>query len=493
MNSKSFITAIVFTFLFTTLKAQIIFTPTNDGGKYKLVTPKIPSQDYNGKTPFTRVFLETGNGAFLQFSTDDSLSQLFNKPWYFSENIRRQAVVQLNTFYDTTHRPPHASSFIFNPPVNNNGTNFQDHLYGAQYITITPSIATISPAKATIIPGDTMTLAITYKRIAQPELVPPNDSTIIAFYYNSPGVNNLFSPIDNTTQYNFNGTMVDAIRTHNLETLVNYAEIPSAIAAELDHKKSNFSKALYFKTPYVGNDAERNIFLSLAPNMNPADYNLSRSMTSVRAVVLDYRSSDLTKFDVGYFDQPFMVDFASRDPNYINVLPLSFKDRGSAINRKVDYQVHFENSGPGNANSIVVEVILPPGIRWESNSSNSFTCTIGGRLVRMVTGLVNVPPNTHPRLCYYSFNTATHSIRFEIINTDLKGSIESNGRNDRGDISFSLKTVSAENQNKIVSCMFSKVAIKFDLNLRVEGTFATRVGPGFPACSAEPFHSIDTQ
>lgn len=475
MNKKSFIVAIYLIILCANINAQIIFSPTDNGKKFRLVTPTIPQGSLNGNSPYTRVFLETGNGAFLHFSTADSASREFIMPWYFSSSNMVQPVVQLSRFYDTTRIPPLASSFTFNPPVDNSGTNFQSRLLGTQSVMITPSIAVTVPGPATIIPGDTMTLAITYKSIPVGELNPPNDRTIIAFYYNDPGITNLFSTISNNPQYNFSGTMVNAIRMHNSETIISYSAIPSQLRSQLDNYKGQFTQALYIRAPYSGNDIEKNIFLSLAPNANAADYTKLKSF--VRAVVLDYKSNNLNQFNIQHSDQNFDINFLSRDPNHITVFPLSFKNRQGAIDKRVDYHIHFENEGAGRASSIIIETEIPKGFRLPAIGVNLFTCTIGGRLISMVTGPIENVINSPQRLCHYAFDRSNNKIKFTIINADLKGTIEANGINDRGDIAFSLRTQNAPNQNSIKPCMFSKVSIKFDFNNPVINYFTTRVGP----------------
>jgi len=477
MTSKKLIPFIFLTVLFSSVKAQIIFTQTNNGSKYKLVTPAIPQGLLNGYMPFTRVFLETGNGAFMQFSTPGNASYEYNRPWYFAGDTTVHPVVQLSRFYDTTRIPPLASSFAFHPPVDNSGTNFQNHLSGNQSIQITPSIAVTTPGPATVIPGDTMTLAITYKRIQLGEFDPTNDRTIVAFYYNGPGISNLFSPIDNTTQYNFSGIMTNAIRVHNSE-IINPVDIPASIQYQLDQYKGSFTRVLYFRAPYNSSDAERNIFLSLAPNANPSDYTKLKS--SVRAVILEYKSSNLNQFNAQANDQVFDINFLSRDPNYMTVFPYSFKNKTAAIDKKVDYHIHFENIGAGPANKIIIEVDLPGGFQLPVSGENIFRCTIGGSIVSMIDGLVKqVQKPLVPRTCSYLFDRIHNKITFTISNADLKGTIESNGINDRGDITFSLRTPKAVNQNHISTCMFSKVSIFFDGQNPEVSYFTTRVGPNF--------------
>ncbi|MEO7308014.1 MAG: hypothetical protein ABIR78_07795 [Ferruginibacter sp.] len=382
--------------------------------------------------------------------------------------------MHLNTFYDTTRIPPLASSFVFTPPVDNSGTNYQSRLPGSQSIMITPSIA-ITPGPATIIPGDTMALAISYKAIQQPELEIPNDRTVIAFYYNASGINNLFSPVGATTEYNFGGTPTKAIRMHNTETIISLSSLPSQIQRKLKEYIGSFTQVLYINAPY--NSSEKNIFLSLAPNANPSDYTSLQSL--VKAVVIDYRSSDPSKYNVQVNDQYFGIDFTSRDPSYMTVSPFTFKNKASASDKKVNYNIHFENEGPGPAKSIVIEVEIPKGMRLPASGENIFTCTMGGRRATMVSGLTAHVINTYPKICHYAFDRSHNKITFTINDADLKGTVESNGVNDRGDIVFSLRTQGAGNVRYLNQCMFSKVSITFDSNPPVVSYFTTRVGPNF--------------
>ncbi|MEP7236656.1 MAG: hypothetical protein ABI685_02285 [Ferruginibacter sp.] len=474
MKRKNFITAVFFIILYTTGNAQITtFTSADNGHKYKLVTAPIPAQ-LDCCTPFTRVFLETGNGNFFQFSTSTNASEEFIKPLYFSNSSKVQPVVQLNTFYDTTRIPPLASSFIFIPPVDNSGTNYQSRIPNSQSILITPSIA-LTPGPATIIPRDTMTLAISYKAVHPAEIGILNDRTVIAFYYNASGITNLFSPIDAATQYNFSGTPTKAIRMHNAETIVSLSSLPSQIQGKLNENIGSFTQVLYISAPC--NSSEKNIFLSLAPNANPSDY--TRLQSYVRAVVIDYRSSDPSKYNVQYIDQYFGINFKSRDPSYMTVSPFTFKNKASAIDKKVNYNIHFENEGAGPAKSIIIEVEIPKGMRLPASGENMFTCTLGGRRATTVSRLTGHVMNTYPKLCHYAFDRSHNKITFTINDADLKGSVESNGINDRGDIVFSLRTQDAVNMRYLNSCMFSKVSITFDGNPPVVSYFTTRVGPDF--------------
>lgn len=474
MNSKSILTIILLMFFCSVTKGQITFEPSNNGTNFHLITPAIPNpMMINSRSiSFTRVFLETGNGAFLQFSTENNQQQEFTKPWYFINSISRQPVVHLNTYYDTTRRPPHLSSFRFTTPTDNTGTNFQTLLTGNQFIKITPSVLIASPDSGTIIPGDTMALAITYKNIPSSELY-TNDRTVIAFFYNDDNNTNVFSPINNATQYNFNGTMVNAIRLHNGESVVSPNTIPQQIRTQLDVYKGNLTQALYISAPYSGGN-ERNLFFTLAPNSNPADY--QRLATTVKAVLVDYKLNNLSKRLIDHAEQPFRVSFLSRDPNYITTSPFCFKDISSATNRNVDYNVQFENIGAGNAEKIVIEVTIPKGIQFPTTGTRLFECSIGDIPVSMTTGIVGVSFGKKERSCRYDLYPESRKIKFTISNADLKGSVEMSGINHKGQIKFKLKT--SLSRNTIRQCMYSTVSIKFDSNEVLKDICLTRVGCG---------------
>lgn len=477
MNSKSFIGAVVLIILYLSGNAQVTFTPVNNGHSFKLITPAINQGPY-GNIPFTRAFVETGDGGFHQFSTASNAVQQFIKPWYFSNSNPVQAVVQLNTYYDTTRIPPLSAAFSFTPPIDNSSTNFIPvRLPGSQSILLTPSADISNNGIQTIIPGDMITMAITYKAAQGAEFDFTTDRTIVAFYYNAPGVTNLFTPISGSTQFSFSGTPVNAIRVPFGESIVALSSIDPNIQTILSSYIGSYDQKLYFST--TTSISERNIFLSLLPNANPADYTKLKS--SVRAVVIDYLSTDLSKNRVRVYDQSFAIDFKSRDPNFLTVSPLTFKNRSSAINKAVNYKVHFENVGPGTASKIVIEVDIPKGFRLPVGGEKIYDCIVGGKEVRMLyqaPGTV-VVPSINDKVCIYSIDRAHNKFTFTISNADLKGSIESNRINDRGDITFQLRTQDAANAQFINMCMFSKVLITFDGNRPVGNYFTTRVGPNY--------------
>ena len=260
-----------------------------------------------------------------------------------------------------------------------------------------------------------------------------------------------------------------------LETIISLSSLPDQIQGKLNEYIGSFTQVLYISAPC--NSSEKNIFLSLAPNANPSDY--TRLQSYIKAVVIDYRSSNPSKYNVQHIDQYFGIDFKSRDPSYMSVYPFTFKNKASAIDKKVNYYIHFENDGAGTAKSIVVEVEIPTGFRLPPSGENMFTCTIGGRRATIVSGLTGHVQNTYPKLCHYAFDRSHNKITFTINDADLKGTIESNGFNDRGDIVFSLRTQDAGNMRFLKPCMFSKVSIKFDSNPAVVSYFTTRVGPNF--------------
>jgi hypothetical protein len=459
MNSKKKLTVIYFTLIatifITSSKAQLQLSYDNSNKSYSITIPEIPYQLIQGRTPYTKALLETGTGAFFTFQTSGRLEQTFSTSWYYNTNAIVQPIVSLYSFYDTFPPPKHGISFNFNPTPSSKTNPVQNILTTGQFIKTTNCIGD------TIIPNDTMTLAVTYKNSSSNSDGCSYNQSVIAVFYNSPDNTNLFAqvPTDNTT-YNFNGTAVKPLRKHNGETVTALSSMPSAIQSILNSSGGGFSKALYMTAPYISGGAERNFFMSLVPNPVPANY---QSQTgTVKAVLIDYNSSNPSNcYNGTSFSQIFEVSLTSRDPNSITIAPDLFPNLSSAVNKPIDYKIHFENEGPGRANRILIAASIPNGIQFPTSGEEIFICKIGDDEVAVVEGSQPLSVEKKNRSCTYRLDPINRKIYFSIINAQLSGTVGLKGKNNIGEISFSLKTNSNRNIPKTMS---SQVSVIFDDN-----------------------------
>lgn len=511
MNRKKKIFTIFFAaFLMISGKAQIPFSYNNSTKNFSITTPAIKSSGKGTQAPFkqatipfTRVFLETGNGAFFTFTTNtnDGIPgnqiKTFLQNWYFSPTKPvQQPLVQLNTYYDTTRIPPMTTSIANFNPQRSTSTNppSQIPLAAHEFLRITPSTSTV-------IPGDMMTIALTYKNSSNE--IPSYNKSLLVFYYNGLENPNIFYSVPVGTgavPYQFGGVSVPALRKHNNESILSDAQIaqlPGALISKLNTMNPGYGRAIYISVPYDPSINERNVFLSLSPNTDTLAY--TSELSSVKAVLVDYNCFDNPNTCGSNFTellQPFNIDFASRDPNNIFTTPNCFNCNSSLFatssacsttykNKPIDYTVQFENIGAGMAKKIVVTVSIPKGIKFPTlaETTNLFSCKIGETDIGIYRqgGPVFVQEK-NSRYCLYRLDPESNQIIFTIINANLAGIVVSDGKNRvrSGEIKFKLKTVS--NLISFPDCMQSKVSILFDGNRPELGSSIIRINCNNAIC-----------
>jgi hypothetical protein len=498
MNIIKKLTAVCLIIILTLpVEAQLDLSYDNVNKQFSITTPAIKLQKKGNPTPYTRVFLETGNGAFFTFTTNTSdgvptnQAHPFLQSWHFNPPQPNQEpihppIVQLNTYYDTIRIPPLTTSIAnFDPQTSTINNPPQNTLLSNQYLKITPSTNTI-------IPGDMMTVALSYKNTTPADDAVQFDRSILVFYYNGLENPNIFNEVPtgtNAEPYQFGGVSVPALRKHNNETILSIDQVPAKIRQKLTALNPGYNKVVYISVPYDPSIPERNIFLSMAPNSDTSSY--TSILSSVKTVLIDYKCNYSDPADCGKDSiiteliEPFTIDFVSRDPNNIFTTPNCFNCRSSLVapavncigtykNKPIDYTIQFENIGAGVADSIRITVSIPKGIKFPSlnETTNLFSCSIGRTNIPIYRNgppaLVNVK---NMRYCSYYLNAETGQIVFTIKNSNLAGTIESRGDRSRaGKIKFRLKTVS--NLSRFPTCMISKVSIVFDRN-RPETTSST--------------------
>jgi uncharacterized repeat protein (TIGR01451 family) len=158
---------------------------------------------------------------------------------------------------------------------------------------------------------------------------------------------------------------------------------------------------------------------------------------------------------------------ASRDPNELTINPSLLGSKPEQkINRKISYQVKFENMGAGIAKNITCTLSIPKGIVFPSRAldSNYVSCEIGGKKFKMSPHHSQSIQTRSATTVIYHYLPAKRQIIFSMKNINLAGTIEgaANAAKTEGLIRFQLKT--APTVNQVENCMYSYLSIKFDNN-----------------------------
>lgn len=464
MNSKKALVVSVFLFL-ASMKVIAQLRLTYGADFNKTFSSRLPALGYpqkkgNSSIPYSKAFLETGNGSFFILTTNGYQQQNFSSPWNFKNGENNIIpLLQANTFYDTTGRPPHATTIAyFNPPRTTLLNPVQHLLAAGKFVKI--STSTTSANATTIVPGDTMTIAVTYKNSSSGDELNPYNKSILAFFYDGSENPHIFDDIpagNGASPYFFDGVQVPALRMHNLEVVRARSEIPDAVLSQLSTAGTGYNKVLFIEPQYDGGAFEKNIFISMAPSHDTSHFTLSNS--SFKAVLIDYRNSDAGK--VSESIQPFGVDFVSRDPNEIITTPHCLDVYPIKTNKPINYAVHFDNIGAGEAKKVVVTVFVPKGITVPPGGIFPFTCMVGTRQIPVYAERSNVPQTTTPQ-CFVKLDPDGNKITFRITNANLAGKLSTKNQKNYsyGDILFKLYTGSTG----IKQCLESKVSIVFDTN-----------------------------
>jgi uncharacterized repeat protein (TIGR01451 family) len=473
MTSKKKLSAFCFTalttFVFTIAKAQPVISYNNN--TFSITTPPIAHPQIPGINPHTNVFFETGTGAFFRFSTNtpDGVpsyqQKTFTKIWNFSPSDNFQPpFVQINRFYDTIRIPPHAASILNFYPVTNSNSNPSQNELAGQFLKITTSVSSPGTGVSTVIPGDTMTVALTYKNTIGYSY--SYNKSIIAFFYNSSANPNVFGTIPTGNDAFFNGQTVPALRMHKGESVLTETDIsnlPTAIKTQLYKKMNGYTKALYISVPYIASEPERNIFISMAPNLASSYY--TGTSSSVKAVLIDYK--DLNAGNVTEFSQSFYIDFQSRDPNGILTSPSCLDSFPGPTNKPIKYNVDFQNDGEGVAQNVKVTVFIPEGIPFPSSGLLNITAMVKQQdpLFEKYTVATENFRNTYQfvttRIHKSGVIHTQRKIIFRMPGIQLPGKINqpANELIRHGNISFTLYT--HKNRDSIPNCMYSDISIVF--------------------------------
>lgn len=466
MNSKK-VLVIGFTSVYLLVITQIVLGQSlrYNSSNFYLNLPSLsdinPSQHY--PTPFYTYLLEYGNGRYFK-STNHVHDEYANNPLVinYADAIpaSSNAVLTVVGHYDTT--PPPMRMLVASNISNPGGymLTSQDSLHGNKI--------GLNYSDQTIVPGDTMTVVVTYK----PDLTSRlggnvSGDYIVAFFYNDTVKGGkIFSEINNPEkQFQFNGVDIPVVRRHNQEnpytsiSSVPHAGIPDQVFSTLNTTKGSCKSALYFIIPHNANINEKNIFLSLAPELNNGS-NYTFDVAGLRAVIIKYSATAIINQQTVRDSLP--INFYSRDPNGISTSPAcitsAHDDVKAPWDTKIRYMVSFVNEGEGKAGKIEATVTIPEGFQFPPQNFKP-SLNIKGRPVVLFNQ--QLIPDNFQRSSGYTYTILPgRKIFFSMPGINLPGTVLNKDIKGRtGLITFNLTTLHSPAQ--IPSCMFSYISIVF--------------------------------
>lgn len=432
--------------------------------------PSLKSMNRNQINPFPyyTLFLETGNGRYVKDSSHiyDN-GEPFTYPVGYNYNIPSGSLGVLNIVghYDTM-KPPKgmlvatgiSNTVTLEPPAQNRlpaGKSI-GYDYSDPYVVI----------------DRYLTFVIHYKR--------DNDGQyMVAFFYNDnePSLQgakafaditdpNMTYPVSQvvgniTTPYD-----LKAVRTKMETAYTSINDLPLQVRHGVQTLQGSFNKAVYFITKLSSKIAERNIFISLA---TPNDIGLVGSSANVKLALIKYNDNgiDGTPEVVGY---TFPIEQLASDPNGIKTFPdcINATHPGAEpFSKPVQYEVNFQNDGPGVATSVEATVTIPRGIDLSVSGPGPITSIVGGKTIpftKKTTGGIIKSGATYEIVS----NGGLKQIIFRLPGIKLPGTKEErrNSSKRHGNIKFTLYSIPKKNKEfppltEVPSCMYSDVSIRF--------------------------------
>jgi hypothetical protein len=331
--------------------------------------------------------------------------------------------------YDTGKGGPPPTIILVNDDSNLPFDNSQNILPAQKNIYISPSIAEV-------VAGDMMVLAVTY-RAAEDSIIPgvSIDYSVILLY-NQDKKNTFFNEI---SPGSLSGSSPTDIRYNNSLSVVK----EKGLVADLiksgyvnTNDVSGYKYYVSFKRISPG-DFERNLFISMTPSKDLKE----GDFTSLRALLIRQRSfnGDTTRALKDSFQLDGMAVALAHDPNYLRVSPLciqSNKTGGHTIN----YKLHFQNTGDGAADTVIVTINLPKGMDLDHfNNTNISKAVYGGQDFKTDLDLISIDKNNNKLV--FKFNPYK---RRSVGMVFLKGADECVNpfadQGTMGDIAFSIVT-----------------------------------------------------
>jgi len=468
MNSKTRLFILSLT-AFLILMHSLSFAQTFQyaSPNFKITLPPLSASNptQTSPLPYYTLFIETGNGRYYKNDNihylGDGINAIPSYNVFYNYNIqsRSEAILKLVGHYDTI-KPP-KSLFTYRPfsnptldqPVSQNELDAGKRI-GFDY------------SDRIVIPGDTMTLVLTYK----PDTTA---SYMVAFFYNDDNPvtgEKVFSEITTPGQvYSFSyaygniysSLSTKAIRVRGENVYTSLTGLPPQVSSDLVSAKGNFSDAIYFLVPAVANFEEKNIFISMACLKNSQ----IGTSTNIKAVLIKYNGSGVI-YQEPVTETLEIGQFAT-DPNGIRTTPNCLSDfPGGPFNQPIKYEINFQNDGKGDARDVEVTVGVPQGIQLPSPGLLNVKSTISRK------SIVFKEKNDRNIKSSNTYELVTsggqRKIIFTMPNIKLPGTSKLVNRRDallrHGTISFTLNTISKKSNvpgNSIKECMYSDVSIVF--------------------------------
>jgi hypothetical protein len=238
------------------------------------------------------------------------------------------------------------------PPTNSvaKRTSVLGHASGDDEIILTDELEILT-SSSDFLKLDTVQFALHYDKSKTP------GATKVAFFYNS-NANAAFFPINNPSSAMLNvpekstGILgpVRQVRTHNSET----PSVASAtlLASIFTPSGGHYQNGIVF-TLASGAASIKNIFVSLISNQDET----TDDDENYKLVFLNETNQEINSTNGNLTNHKKLP---SHDPNYETVQPNCVAASTSAT-IKANYDVHFQNTGKGPAESVITNTKLPDG------------------------------------------------------------------------------------------------------------------------------------
>ena len=333
-----------------------------DGTPWLGVPPPVTTSSISGSTsiaaggssPALTCFIEFGDGTF-SFSPSGTHT-------FFTTPINREVTTKFTGIYTGGGKPPSYQAAKGDPP--SSAYIAMDVLGSSESIHITPNIGDV-------LASDTMIFVVTYKL----ETIKENGNLVFLFNDGNT-IFDIFS-LNETFKDPLNSNTVNFVRTYFTEKEIYESSLlPKATAAR--NKYPIYNNTVSIKD-LVCDGKEHNIFITLVPNSTISVSKAAR--TFVRAILtadtktkvdsetnpqlIEPKGSKIDNGIIGETELELQVRDNSHDPNYINATPacMVFPKEG----KKVDYHLHFQNTGLGGAPKVRVAIKIPEGVDLEKD------------------------------------------------------------------------------------------------------------------------------
>lgn len=435
--------------------------------QFKITIPGIKKPKDQVELPFTRVFFETGDGQFKVFTGSGKGANSFILPWHFADPTAITPVANAVAFYDTIKpRPRPMASAKYDPAPTSGGANeITSQLEGSERIKI------VSAADV-LLPGDSLPIAVVVKTNSSSQSSPAAEQAVVALFSNGGDNPGIFHSLAGNPLAAYN-PVFNMVRFSKEWANMRLEDLPDAIKSKINDMKSNggFNDVFILTRKVDPNDSinEENIFFTMAANSNTEMYKSEYTATLNAALVLTQNDQVVNEFESPFV---FKLSLFSRDPNGIRTIPHCL-GRLSGQNRKLSYELQFENEGDATANTIRIDVKIPQGLSFPGASLGDATCYVGVDPLQLHYRALPPRATKKDRVGYYSYLPEERIIRFVINNAGLKGRIAQNGNaaSGSGRIIFSLPVPQRLGNE---DCLLSTMDIFFDNNPAVRDGFFTR-------------------